>query len=201
MGKIMTSASMSLDGYISGPMGTGFEHLFAWYGNGDTEVPTAQPDRTFRLGAASAAHFSRVLASTGALVVGRNLFDWTDGWGGTHPLGTPVVVLSHRPPPDWVVEGEPFTFMDADIRTAVERARELAGGRDVAVNSGTVARQCLDAGLLDEVWIDLVPVVLGAGVPFFPDLATAPVELDGPTVVVEGDRVTHMRYGVRGRSD
>lgn len=200
MGKIITSASMSLDGYISGPMGTGFEHLFAWYGNGDTPVPTAQPDRTFQLSARSAAHFRDVLDGTGSLVVGRNLFDWTDGWGGMHPLGTPVVVLSHRPPPDSLPAGSPFTFVDAEIGAAVERARELAGGKDVAVNSGTVARQCLDAGLLDEVWIDLVPVLLGTGVPFFPELLAAPVELDGPVTVIEGDRVTHLRYLVRKQS-
>jgi len=201
MSKIMTSASMSLDGYISGPEGSGFDHLFAWYDNGDVAVRTAQPDRTFRMGAASAAHWREILAGTGALVVGRNLFDWTSGWGGVHPVGTPVVVLSHRPAPEWVGADSPFTFVDSGIQDAVELARKLAAGKDVVVNSGTIARQCLEAGLLDEVWIDLVPVLLGTGVPFFPDLGAVPLDLDGPAAVIEGDGVTHLRYLVRHTAD
>lgn len=195
MGTIFTSASMSLDGYIAGPAESGFEHLFAWYGNGDVEVPTAQPDRTFRMSGASAGHFRDLLDRTGALVVGRRLFELTGGWGGTHPLGLPVVVCSHNPPPDWVTGGSAFTFADT-IERAVEVARDLAGVRAVVVSGGTIARQCVDAGLLDEVWIDLVPVLLGSGVPLFPTLAGTPVQLDGPTVI-EGDGVTHLRYAVR----
>lgn len=195
MGKIFTSASMSLDGYIAGPAESGFEHLFAWYGNGDVEVPTAQPDRTFRMGATSARYFRDLLDRTGALVVGRRLFDLTGGWHGTHPLGVPVVVCSHNPPPDWVAEGSVFTFADT-IERAVGAARDRAGDLAVGVNGGTIARQCLDAGLLDEVWIDLVPVLLGGGTPFFPTLTGTPVPLDGPTVI-EGNGVTHLRYTVR----
>ena len=64
------------------------------------------------------------------------------------------------------------------------------------MNGGTIARQCLDAGLLDEIWLDLVPVLLGGGTPFF-DQVGAPVELEGPVSVAEGNRVTHLRYHVR----
>jgi dihydrofolate reductase len=199
MGKVFTSASMSLDGYVAGPAESGFDHLFGWYGNGDMEVPTAQPERTFRMTGTSARHFREILSRTGALVVGRRLFDLTNGWDGVHPLGVPVVVLSHRPPPEWVTGGSMFTFVSGGIGEAVRLARGIAGTRDVGVNAGTVARQCLDAGLLDEIWVDLVPVLLGAGVPFFPELTAAPVELDGP-MVIEGDHVTHLRYTLRGRS-
>jgi dihydrofolate reductase len=197
MTKVYTGASMSLDGYISGPAETGFEHLFKWYGNGDVEVPTTKPDMTLRMSEASARHFRRIVDNTGALIVGRKLFDSTGGWGGNHPMSGPVVVVTHSVPEGWPREGAPFTFVTDGIESAVEKAKALAGGKVVGVNGGTIARQCLDAGLLDEIWIDLVPVLLGAGTPFFDQLKDVPVELDGPVSVVEGTGVTHLRYRVR----
>jgi len=80
---------------------------------------------------------------------------------------------------------------------AIEQAKALAGDKVVGVNGGTIARQCLNAGLLDEIYVDLVPVLLGAGTPFFDQLKDAPVELEGPISVVEGTDVTHLRYRVR----
>src|SRR5262249_7569447 len=151
----------------SGPNETGFDHLFRWYGNGDVETPTANPEMTFRTSAASAEHLRQFTANTGALVVGRRLYDITNGWGGRHPLDKPVVVLTHRLPADRPQEDENFVFVTEGIEAAVETAKALAAGRWVGVNGGTIARQCLDAGLLDEVHVDLVPVILGGGTPFF----------------------------------
>jgi dihydrofolate reductase len=79
----------------------------------------------------------------------------------------------------------------------VAKAKELAGDMNVAVNGGQMARQCLEAGLLDEVGVELVPVVLGGGTPLFAELATMPVQFEGPVVVVEGTGVTHLRYRVK----
>ena len=197
MTKVYTGASMSLDGYISGPGESGFEHLFKWYGNGDVEVPTTDPNLTVRTTEASARHFREIVERTGAILVGRKLFDFTHGWGGNHPMGRPVVVLTHSVPDGWPREGAPFTFVSEGIERAVEEAKALAGDKVVAVNGGTIARQCLDARLLDEVWIDLVPVLLGGGTPFFSQLAHAPVELEGPVSVVDAKDVTHLRYRVR----
>jgi dihydrofolate reductase len=197
MTKVTTGASMSLDGFIAGPENSGFDHLFAWYGNGEVEIPTTHAELTFRVTPQSAEHIRGYLHELGALVVGRGLFDFTDGWGGTHPLDLPVVVLTHSVPDGWPRDDAPFTFVSEGIEAAVAQAAELAGGKDVGVNGGTIASQCLDAGLLDEIWVDLVPVLLGAGTPFFEGLGIAPVELDGPLSVVEGDRVTHLRYRVR----
>jgi dihydrofolate reductase len=134
---------------------------------------------------------------TGALVVGRHLFDMTNGWGGRHPMDKPVVVLTHSVPDGWDKENGSFVFVSEGIEAAVARAAELAGDKGVAVNGGTIARQCLDAGLLDEIWVDLVPVLLGRGTPFFEQLGTAPVVLDGPVAISPGERVTHLRYLVR----
>jgi dihydrofolate reductase len=199
MTKVYTGASMSLDGYISGPAETGFEHLFKWYGNGDVEVPTAQPEMTMRMSAVSADHFRSVIDNTGALVVGRKLFDATGGWGGNHPMGRPVVVVTHSVPQGWPREDAPFSFVTDGIEAAIDKAKALAGDKVVGVNGGTIASQCLDGGLLDEIWVDLVPVLLGGGTSFFDQLKTAPVELEGPTSVVEGTDVTHLRYRVRYR--
>ena len=91
----------------------------------------------------------------------------------------------------------PYTFVTDGLPSALERARAIAGGLNVSVTAGKLASQCLELGLLDEVWIDLVPVLLGSGVRFFDELKAAPILLDGPDLLVEGSRVTHLRYQVR----
>ena len=157
MSKVYTGASMSLDGYISGPGESGFEHLFKWYGNGDVEVPTANPDIPIKTTQVSADHIGTTREMTGALVVGRKLFDFTDGWSGKHPWGVPVVVLSHSVPDGWPRDDAPFTFVSEGIERAIEVAAGLAGDKGVGLNGGTIASQALNAGLLDEVWVDLAP--------------------------------------------
>ncbi|MGK5685132.1 dihydrofolate reductase family protein [Actinoplanes sp. URMC 104] len=197
MGKVTTGASMSIDGYIAGPGESGFDLLFQWYNNGDVEVPTAMPGLTMRTSAVSAGHLKRLFERTGALLVGRHLYDFTNAWGGRHPMDVTTVVLTHRPPEDRPLADENFVFVTEGIEAAVARAKEIAGDLDVGVNGGQMARQCLDAGLLDEIHVDLVPVLLGAGTPFFDGLAGGPVRLEGPVEIVPGDAVTHLRYLVR----
>jgi dihydrofolate reductase len=196
MSKILSGASMSLDGYVAGPNESGFDQLFKWYGNGDVEIPTTKPEMTFRLSEVSAAHWRAISEQTGVLVVGRHLFDFTNGWDANHPLGVPVVVVTHRPAPDDWPADAPFTFVDG-LEPAIDKAREIAGGKAIVVNAGTIAAQCLDAGLLEEVWVDLVPVVLGGGTPFFSGLENAPAVLEGPLSSQQGIDVTHLRYRVR----
>ena len=199
MSKVITGGTMSLDGYIAGPGESGFDLLFQWYGNGDVEIPSASPRvPPVRTSAASAELVRREWGNTGALVVGRHLYDMTGAWGGRHPIGVTTVVLTHRRPADRPEDDENFVFVtEGGIEAAVARAKELAGGKDVVVNGGQMARQCLEAGLLDELGVELVPVVLGGGTPLFPSLGELPVQFDGPTAVVEGDGVTHLRYRVR----
>jgi dihydrofolate reductase len=199
MGKVTTGATMSIDGYIAGPGESGFDLLFQWYGNGDVETPTGNPDMTLRTSAASARHLKEMLESTGALLVGRHLYDSMNAWGGRHPMDVTTVVLTHRLPQDRPAQDENFVFVTEGIEAAVAKAREIAGDKNVGVNGGQMARQCLDAGLLDEVHVDLVPVLLGGGTPFFSELGTKPVQLEGPTSVVEGTGVTHIAYAVPGR--
>jgi dihydrofolate reductase len=199
MGKVMAEATVSLDGYIAGPNESGFEHLFAWFEAGDHEYPSASPGVQFRLTEPDYRYLRDVVESIGAFVIGRRLFDLTDGWSGRHPFDTPIVVVTHSVPQDWVAEhpDAPFTFVTDGLPSAIDQARTIAGDLNVGVTAGKVASQCLELGLIDEIWIDLVPVLLGSGVPFFEELKAAPILLDGPDLLVEGSRVTHLRYQVR----
>jgi dihydrofolate reductase len=101
MGKVVSSASMSLDGYIA-QHDNQIGRLFDWYDSGDVVVETAMPGLTFHLSPPTAQYVRGWTASLGALVVGRTLFDFTDGWGGRHPFDVPVVVVTHHVPTEWV---------------------------------------------------------------------------------------------------
>jgi dihydrofolate reductase len=138
-------------------------------------------------------HVRRLSEMTGALIVGRRLFDYTSGWGGKHPLGVHTVVVTHSVPEGWEREGEWFTFVDG-IEAAVEVAARHAGEKVIGANGGVIASQLLEQGLLDEVWLDLVPVILGNGTPFFSGVSAA--ALEGPVSVDAQLDVTHLRYRV-----
>jgi dihydrofolate reductase len=196
MGKVIAQASMSLDGFIAdandqaGP-------LFDWYNNGDVEVTGADPaSGVFRTSQASADYLRAAWPAIGADVIGRRLFDLTNGWNGRPAVGDHVFVVTHRPPADWPFPDAPFTFVTDGLPSALAQAQAVAGDRDVSITPGNIAGQAFRAGLIDEVRIDLVPVVLGAGVRFFGDYAGSPFLLDDPQVV-QGDRVTHLHYRVR----
>jgi dihydrofolate reductase len=194
MSKVIANASMSLDGFIAFE-DNGIGELFEWYDNGDVEIVNEGELPPFHVTEASADYWRSWVGSLGALVVGRELFDLTDGWHGRHPIGVPIVVVTHEPPRYWSYPGsEDFHFVTEGIAAAVERAKEIAGDRDVSVAAGTIAGQALDAGLVDEVAIDLVPIVMGSGKRYFADVASA--RLGDPTAVVQGRRVLHLRYPV-----
>ena len=125
--------------------------------------------------------------------MGRRLYDLTNGWGGHPGNEAPIVVLTHRPP-DTHPDGVPFHFY-SEVEPAIAKARDLAGDLDVVIAGGTVSRQALDAGLLDVIDISLVPVVLGAGIPWLAG-SKGPVALSDP-VVHEPHGVTHLRYHVQ----
>jgi dihydrofolate reductase len=188
---------MSLDGYIAKADNT-IGRLFDSLGNGDVEVTTATPDITFHLTQQSAAWWKHWFDSLGAIIVGRTLFDVTDGWGGRHTMDAPVVVVTHEVPTEWVRAhpDAPFTFVTEGVAEAVAAAQKIAGDKTVAVAAGTIARQCLELGLLDEVAVDLVPVVMGEGKPYFGAMGLTDVMLDNPTVCIRGDRVTHLVFPV-----
>lgn len=196
MGTIGAGFSMSLDGFIAGP-NDDVMRLFAWMAMGEKDVnlKSGNTDFELKLSAESADGFGKAMQSTGAIVSGRRMFDVAQAWGGRHPLGVPVVVLTHSVPKEWDYEGSPFTFVSNGIDGALKKARQIAREKNIGVGGADVARQCLKSGYLDEIQIDLVPVLLGRGVRLFEYLGIEPVELECTRVRVSPG-VTHLTYRV-----
>jgi dihydrofolate reductase len=185
--------SVSVDGFVAdendqpGP-------LFDWLSSGD--VPLDESG-VLKVSQRSYDYIRPYWDQIGATIVGRHVFDMTDGWDGTPPAGVDhVVVVTHRGRPEGWHPEAPFSFVD-DIEAAVAEAQERAGDRLVEVAAGEVGGQVLAAGLVDEVRMDVVPVVLGAGKRYFGSVRAQQL-LDDPDVVLQGDRVLHLRYRVRG---
>ena len=202
MGSVIMHSVVSVDGFIAdenddvGP-------LHEWYYSGDTPITAGggqQYDHSgagsgFKVSSASAAYVRSMWEAIGAIVMGRHLFDLVNGWEGRPPAGDHVVVVSHRPKPrGWHPEAS-CHFVDG-VTAAIDKARELAGERTVAVNAGEVGGQILAAGLVDEVAMDVVPVVFGSGKRYFGSIDRQHL-LENPRVVIQGDRVLHLRFKVR----
>ncbi|MFD9734595.1 dihydrofolate reductase family protein [Umezawaea sp. NPDC059074] len=192
MGTVVMYSSVSVDGYIAdetdqpGP-------LFDWLTNGD--VPLDESG-ALTVSQASYDHTRPYWDRIGVTIVGRHVFDLTDGWDGKPPGGIDhVVVVTHRPAPDGWNSEAPFHFVDG-VEAAVAKAQELAGDRVVEVAAGDVGGQVLAAGLVDEVRMDVVPVVFGSGKRYFGSVDAQHL-LEGPDTVVQGNRVLHLSYRVR----
>ena len=194
MGKIITGFTMSLDGFIANPDGE-VGRLFDWYSSGDTEFRFPDGKMVVKVSAASAKFLRELIQNSGAIICGRKQFDIAHGWGGRHPVDLPIIVVTHHVPQEWVYEGSPFTFVTDGIESALEKARQVAGGKDIAVDGANVAQQFIKAGLVDEIYVDLVPFLIGEGIRFFDHLGDQPIDLEIIQVVDTPD-VTHLRYRV-----
>jgi dihydrofolate reductase len=190
MGAVVMHNVVSVDGYIAD------EHddvgpLFEWYFNGETPLR----EGVGQVSKVSADYVQPIWDGMGSMVIGRHLFDTTNGWEGKPPAGEHVVVVSHRPKPDgWHPEAS-YHFVDG-VAQAIEQAQELARDRTVAVAAGDVGGQALALGLVDEVAMDVVPVVFGSGKKYFGSVESQHL-LEDPDVVIQGNRVLHLRYRVR----
>ncbi|MPV35721.1 dihydrofolate reductase family protein [Georgenia subflava] len=195
MTNVVAIMSMSLDGYVA-DTDDGVAEVFDWYfTSGDVEVHTGGSDpMTFRVSESSAEHLRGLWSELGAVLTGRRTFDVAQGWGGNHAWG-PAFVLTHHVPDGWPRPGSTVHFVTEGIEDAVARARAAAGGKSVGVHGADTIRQCLDAGLLDEIHVDIAAVLLGSGIRLFDNLARTPAALGSPTVV-PGNGVTHLRYPV-----
>lgn len=192
MGKVVFDITTSLDGFVAGPddgpeqpMGEGGMRLFEWYfaDQEASRTPEAM-DPEIRDQAAQ---------MVGAIVSGRRTYNNSQGWNGEHPLGVPVFVLTHQPPKvNGTFKG---SFVTDGIESALEQARKIAGDKIIAVASPSVAGQYLQAGLLDEISLHIVPVLLGSGVPLFHQAGIQNIELECLSAV-NTPRVTHMTYRV-----
>jgi dihydrofolate reductase len=149
----------------------------------------------FQISRASAELLQEEWGKVGAMVAGRRMFDIAQAWQGKPPGGGPCFIVTHTVPQEWNMKGSPFTFVTDGIESAIRQARQAAGDKNVAVSSANIAQQCIKAGLLDEIQIDLVPVLLGGGVRLFEHLGAAPIELES-TGVIAAPGVTHLKFRI-----
>ena len=150
---------------------------------------------TFRMSRASADHFHDLTSGFGAVLTGRRTFEVAGGWGGNHAWG-PAFVLTHEVPAGWPRPDSTVHFATDGLTSAVAQAKAAAGEKAVGVHGADTIQQLLNAGLVDELAIDIAAVLLGSGVRLFEKLDVAPVVLGDPTVIA-GVGVTHLRYPVR----
>lgn len=201
MGKVIFNMTMSLDGFVAGPndspengLGDGGDALFNWYFSGDTDVPISDGNMVLKVSAQSAALLQEAFATYGAGVWGRRTFDIAQAWGG-HPPGSPAFIVTHNIPQEWVYEGSPFTFVTDGVASAIRQAQAAAGDKDVVVCTPTILQQCLNAGLMDEIHVDVAPLLLGDGVRLFDQLSKVPIELESMRVI-EAPGITHLAFRV-----
>ena len=195
MGNVIVGLTMSLDGFIAGrndgpgnPLGDGGGRLFEWMSSG----PAADSDKFINPPPSSRVVVDEWYEDCGAIISGRRTFDIAKGWDGKHPLGVPFFVLTHEAPDVDPGEG---TFVTDGIESALSQAQAVAGDKKVSLSAANVAQQYLDAGLLDEIQVSVVPILLGDGVRLFDNLETGPVELES-TRVIESPGATHLDYRV-----
>lgn len=188
MARVVCDFSLSLDGYVAGPgvsldtpMGEGGEALHDWMFADDAAPEDLRAKRS-------------MVERTGAVVLGRRTYDvGIAHWNGT-PFPVPCFVVTHRPLPLQRTRDGSFAFVDQGIEAALRLAREAAGDREVRLMGAEVARQCLSAGLVDEVVLQLVPLLLGAGAKLFPEGPGAPPLRQVGCIPTR--RVVHLRYDV-----
>jgi dihydrofolate reductase len=192
MSKVIAGYSMSLDGFIA-DANDGVWSLYGWLMGGDTPVVTA--DRTFMTSAVSAAHYQNMLDTIGAHVTGKRDFDISEAWQGKHPMNVPAFIVTHNPPAEWTHAGSPFQFVTEGVERAIALAKQAAGAKNVVIGGSTILQQALNAGLIDEIHIDLSPVLLGQGIRLFDALANVPVKLEIISVM-PAPGVTHLKYRV-----
>jgi dihydrofolate reductase len=187
MGKVEANISMSLDGFVTGPnldrypgMGEGGDILHAW---------TAESR-------AMDFAFGEERQIAGSIITSRKVYDDTDGWAAEEGFfRLPVFVVTHRPH-DVVVKGQTtFTFVTDGIKRAIEQASVAAGDKRVHIMGGaSIIQQALAAGLVDELFLHVAPVLLGSGTRLFEHLG-GPIQLERAEVI-ESPSSTHLRYRI-----
>ncbi len=178
MATVVADMSVSLDGFVADPS-DGVERVFAWYGKPQPE-PAAGGSGT---------------GGVGVIVYGRRTFEVADGWGGNHPMGVPVIVVTHRVPDGWPRKDSTVSVDTGGIERVMAQAAEIAGDQVIALGSPSVIQQCLNLGMVDRIQVKLVPLLLGDGIRLFGKLATAPIDLQDPEIT-QGNGVTHLYYTV-----
>jgi len=197
MSATVLDMSMSLDGFIAGPnermdngLGDGGHRLHEWALMG-ADAGERPPGPQGVNGEVFAE-----LMSTGAVVAGRRTFEPAGGWGGDHHDGVPIFILYRHEPGIDIGQWPLVTRMD-DVTSAMTRAKDAAGDKNVLVHGAGVARLALAARVLDEIELHVIPVLFGQGRRLFEGLAAEQIELERTRVLVGEQGVTHMHYRVK----
>ncbi len=197
MGAVVVDITMSLDGFVTGPndaelgLGEGGEVLHYWVFGGPW---TYDSQREMKPVGTDKEALDKVIATGGASVVGRRMYDITDGWGGTSPFEMPTFVVTHRtdPAPD---PSSGFVFVNG-VEAAVAAAREVAGEKKVGIGGGaSIVQQAFAANLVDELNLHIAPVILGSGRPLFGELGKH-IRFEPTGEITESQYATHTRYRV-----
>jgi dihydrofolate reductase len=195
MSKVVLYMSMSVDGFITGPdddqdhgLGVHGERLHDWLRSGGVDPASHRPPDE-----ASATVFDEVMA-TGAVIVGRRTFEFAGGWAGDHHDGVPIFVLTHAAPEE-PAPGNARYVTDG-IESCVRQAKAAAAGRDILLHGAATAQECLRAGLLDVLELQLMPVLLGQGRRLFENMPPDHIELE-LIRDLDAPGVQHLRYRVR----
>lgn len=198
MGKSILDMSVSLDGFVCGPnetpengLGDNGMRLHQWIGFD----PDADPSADSWHAEGANGEMMSALMSTGAVVAGRGTVEPAGWWDGDHHDGVAIFILSRTKTTDDVSQWPLITVLD-DVREAMALAKEAAGDRDVLVHGVGCAAAALEAGVLDEVQLHLVPALLGGGRTLFEGIDPERAFDFELTDVREGDGVTHLRYRV-----
>jgi dihydrofolate reductase len=209
MSTVTCQISISLDGFVAGPnqstdnpIGEGGMRLHEWALATDSWREQHGLEGGERN--ADAEVIKEVSEDVGSYIMGRKMFGggdgpwdetWTGWWGSDPPYHTPVFVLTHHPrEPLQMQGGTTFNFVTDGIESALEQARSAAGEKNVVIAGGASAvRQYLAAGLLDELYLHVVPIVLGAGERLLEDVGDPKLE---PIKVIASPAVTHVKYRV-----
>jgi dihydrofolate reductase len=195
MSRVVLYMSMSVDGFITGPdddkdhgLGVNGERLHDWLRSGGVDPASHRPSDE-----ASASVFDEVMA-TGAVIVGRRTFEFAGGWAGDHHDGVPIFVLTHAAPEE-PAPGNARYVTDG-VESCVRQAKAAAAGRDILLHGAATAQECLRAGLLDEMELQLMPVLLGQGRRLFENMPPDHIELE-LVRDLDAPGVQHLRYRVR----
>ena len=201
MGKVTFNMTMSLDGFVAGPndgpengLGDGGDGLFNWYFSGDTEVFMSEGVPPLKVSKQSAEILKEAISTYGAGVWGRRTFDIAHAWGG-NPPGSPAFIVTHNVPQEWVKEGSPFIFVTDGVESAIHMAMKAAGDKDVVICTPSILQQALKAGLVDEIHVDVAPILIGGGVSLFNQLGIGPINLECIRAI-QSPNVTHLGFRV-----
>ena len=201
MGKVTFNMTMSLDGFVAGPndgpengLGDGGDGLFTWYFSGDTEVFMSEGVPPLKVSKQSAKILKKAFSNIGAGVWGRRTFDIAHAWGG-NPPGSPAFIVTHNIPQEWVKEGSPFIFVTDGVESAIHQAKKAAGDKDVVICTPSILQQSLKAGLVDEIHVDIAPILIGGGVSLFDHFGSAPINLEC-IGNIQAPGVTHLGFRV-----